>query len=44
LAGGGSKDENRDNWDLEAWLEKDPKGLDAMVEKDPEKFRKLNNL
>ena len=38
------KDEKRDDWDLDAWLEKDPEGLNAMAEEDPEKFKKLNGL
>ncbi len=42
--GEGSGNENRDNWNLDAWLEKDPEGLDALADTDPEKFKKINQL
>lgn len=42
--GEGGNDADREKWDLDAWLENDPDGLDALADSDPEKFKKINGL
>lgn len=44
LKGGKEPLQNRDDWDLDAWLEKDPEGLDALADTEPEKFKAINGI